>query len=115
MTTTIPEILQQFSRELQIEIQTRFDAMMDSFEDGTGDDTMPVLDEATVYLITQDMESSYFFDSFKDEVMEWWIAKGVYRYMTDEEYQNTTILGCRPKSDYFPKFKGRRVEFVKHL
>lgn len=116
MTTNVlmqPTAISHFSSNLQAELTYRFELMQQTAEDEG--EAAPVWDDTTVYLLTQDLEGTPLFDDFKVEIMDWWIAKGVYRYITEEEYKATTVMGSLPKAKYFPKHRGQRTTFVKHL
>ena len=105
----------QFSPKLSEEVKYRFDLMVETAEnDG---ESLPFLDDDTIYWIFGDIEASDLWSEFKWEIMDWYIAKGVYAYITDAEYKATHVSSSFPgaKARAFPKHRGKRVKFVKHL
>jgi hypothetical protein len=112
----VPDAIKTFTERLQEELMTRFESLVAYAEDereAGNDEPLPVWDEQTVYLLTQDMESSDVFPSFQKEIMDWWITKGVYRYVEDGEPVDR--VPKRNRTEVWPYFRGSRVEFVRHL
>jgi hypothetical protein len=101
-----------FSPALEAEIAYRLDLLIDAAaEDG---DPEPVRDDATLYALFHDLETSPFWREFQREVMDWYLARGVYRVVTPAEIAATTV-SHGSKARLFPRHRGQRVTFERHL
>jgi hypothetical protein len=99
------------SAALEAELNYRAELYLENCEE---EDTLCLVGDALIDCLFEDIENAGF-KEFTREIIDWQIAKGIVRYITDEEYASHTVTPASSKNRAYPKHRGQRTEFVRHL
>lgn len=100
----------KFSPALQAELDYRLDLMAETAE---VDGAAFVRDDAAIETAFSDMEGAGITE-FTAEMRAWYIAKGVFTVMSEDEIKNTSVMG-RNRRVWDFKIKGVAYKFRQHV